>query len=343
MEFSWEYSLRTEAEKIVFICSNIARGFYQSLNIYVLEHPQNNGILGTVYLPDLKFHTISNFWQVLRKNQYTTPVKTDPKFIKEIARRLKKYTLLTDHEIDEMKSQWQKKEDLFKKYSQNIFPDIYKSIKNIYIRPSLFGTSNNYSLISKDGNIYVCIRKDSDISRIARMIVLSIVHSSYFRGLKNEVEMVRNKSFFTKQKIGEFLLEKSSLAKIFPDLKHKKLTSTSSSLLKKSREYLRKLGFPQTRVLTIKKNIPYNKTNKKYLTFLTNSQVKVLKLLIQNRGKVVSFDKISETLWKQSVDKKYSLYAITRLISDIREKLRNNQIFTELIHTQRKKGYMLYD
>lgn len=102
----------------------------------------------------------------------------------------------------------------------------------------------------------------------------------------------------------------------------------SLELAKQSVEYLEKLGFSK------KIKIPV-------LTNLTKQEEDILNLLQQNKGSIVSFDEIANTLWKNKVDDKFSLEAMAKVIENLRKKIKEVGINKELIFTKRGSGYLL--
>ena len=65
----------------------------------------------------------------------------------------------------------------------------------------------------------------------------------------------------------------------------------------------------------------------------------MLVTLIEKQGEIVTYDEISEILFK--TEEEYSLYAISKTIQRLRDKLEKNGISGNLIQTLRKKGYLL--
>ncbi len=83
--------------------------------------------------------------------------------------------------------------------------------------------------------------------------------------------------------------------------------------------------------------------NSKALLDLQQKEIEILKLLIDKKSIVVSFDEIAQTYWKDAWQEKFSLSAIAKIIEKIRKSLLRNEIKFEVIGTVRKRGYILYD
>ena len=74
---------------------------------------------------------------------------------------------------------------------------------------------------------------------------------------------------------------------------------------------------------------------------LTTQEKNILTQLEKNRNHITTFEEIGKAMWGNNWAKNYSLYAISKAIQRLRKKLHKNGFPTEVIHTERKKGYML--
>lgn len=73
---------------------------------------------------------------------------------------------------------------------------------------------------------------------------------------------------------------------------------------------------------------------------LTKHEYIVLYLLYKSKGKLVSYDKIGEVLWKNEPEI-FSLWAISQIISRLRKKLSSYYIHPQTIRSVRREGYLL--
>ena len=73
---------------------------------------------------------------------------------------------------------------------------------------------------------------------------------------------------------------------------------------------------------------------------LSKKELLVLKALYKWKGKIVTYDQIGRILWETS-EEKFSLWAISQLISRIRNKLSLYYVNPNIIHSQRGEGYLL--
>ena len=75
---------------------------------------------------------------------------------------------------------------------------------------------------------------------------------------------------------------------------------------------------------------------------LTKRECDVLSLLNQKKGQIVDIEEIANNIWKEKIDEKFSLYAISKTMQRLRSKVKKSTGYN-LIHCQRGKGYILYD
>lgn len=74
---------------------------------------------------------------------------------------------------------------------------------------------------------------------------------------------------------------------------------------------------------------------------LTKKEKAVLEVLYKSKGKLATYDKIGEILWKDEPEK-FSLWAISQVIRRLRNKLSTYSINPKIISSQRGEGYILH-
>ena len=100
-------------------------------------------------------------------------------------------------------------------------------------------------------------------------------------------------------------------------------TEFSGKLAEESIKYLKELG-------VVKEN------EIKIISKLTKFQKNIFDLLNLKKGSLVSFDEIAKSIWGENYFDKYSEYAITKHIEELKKKITKNSI-----HSQRGYGYVL--
>jgi hypothetical protein len=219
-------------------------------------------------------------------------------------------------QIDKLKAEWDQTSGANLTKIKAEFP--HMDDLEITVSPSLYGVLGSYKL--GNGKITLTPRFDRKVINIYHLLINALTH--YF--LYDQKELINTPLWEEKQKktveIYNKLFQKTNI-------KSKGMLKVldrefAGSLAQQSAQYLESLGFP---------NPPHlpNSPN------LTKYESQVLKLLSDNRNKVVTFEQIGDVLWPEDEDK-YSEYAITKLMERLKKKLPKYSI-----HAQRGKGYLL--
>jgi len=215
---NWEYSLESEAERLAHCAYGMITGFYRVNNFIVLPYSPKVKNSLTVTFPDLPFNKIPRFWEKSKKVKITDSFfEVDPKFKEEIL-KLIKTAHLEDFDYSKTKKSWEKIENKIIKKIYEIIPSKKDIIKKITIHSTAFGTSCSFSYKpTKDGQIYIFLRKDSGIFEITEAIVTSLTRDEIFKdlsGIWQESEIIT-----------DWILTKSSLSEILKKNK-KNITPT---------------------------------------------------------------------------------------------------------------------
>jgi OmpR family two-component system bacitracin resistance response regulator BceR len=75
--------------------------------------------------------------------------------------------------------------------------------------------------------------------------------------------------------------------------------------------------------------------------FFSRKEYNVLKLLLEQKEKIVSRDAVGATLWPINTEKHYSDWAIDQLIARLRQRLTELSLPPKMIQSVRGKGYKL--
>ncbi|MEK9209046.1 MAG: helix-turn-helix domain-containing protein [Patescibacteria group bacterium] len=336
---NWEYSIESEANRLVQCAYQIAVGFYKTNNFIVLPYNPNIKTANVVTFPDLSFTKIPRFWEQAKKAEVKNlPVIIDKNLLATTISFLEKEVI--------KKPSYEKIKLLWKKSEKNIINEIYKVlpskknlIKKITIYPTLFGTSCSFNWIDKNGNIIIYLRDDQGIHTITEAVVTSLTRTDIYgklEGLWQESEIIT-----------DYLVTETSIAKVLQKCEDPKLyiptlkgvrIKEQAKLLAESDEFYVKLGIP-----SFTKPFGYNglipELFGKPVANLTETERKVLLSLIRKSNTVTEIDDIGSVMFKS--EDNFSLYAISKTIQRLRDKLEANGISGSYIQTLRGKGYVL--
>lgn len=220
--------------------------------------------------------------------------------------------------IENLGKEWKLTERDFLKKLKQFFPEI--NSVNILISPSLYGTVGSYHL--KETEIVIKPRYDRKITGLQKLIITALTHYFFF-SYSEKIDKT-DKVWFDKQNRSAEIENG-----FFSQQKHKSMlkvldTEFAGRLAEESSKYLEKL-----------KSV--SKAEIRKPDGLTKSENEIFNLLLRNKNKLVTFEEISEWLWREKIEEKYSEYAITKLIERLKKKLPKN-----IIHSQRGIGYLLH-
>lgn len=217
-------------------------------------------------------------------------------------------------------------------------------IEKIVLIPSLFGTNGTFNRTKLSNGkyiLYASFKKSRTTSIPAAIIGAYLIVVS---------ELYPSKSFSTfvqTQSVISFLDKHSKLSSFFKDKNSKEqntidlLNEDRGKYVLESAKYMKEMG------IEIGSNFTYDDQgiyfNGRFLKGLQKKESDILKLLIDNSSKIVTFDMIANTYWGEQVTEKFSIYGIAKIIEKIRKSLRENGIKVSVISTVRKRGYMLLD
>jgi DNA-binding winged helix-turn-helix (wHTH) protein len=326
----FECSKTTEAKRILHTALSIISNFYSSKGFLVLPYfvPGNSK---TIYFPDLKYSRIPNFWKAVKTEQRKSAELNLP-LINPISQ------LLPDSIIDfaKIKKNWDQNLPTVWQNLNNILPKL-SAIKTIEIVPTLYGSICTAYPSKNKSSIIIYIRKDGSVANIVEAILTYYLQFSE-SGKKSVY------SWEEKEAIIDFILTETKLSNAY-----KSYSATlkairqkqQQKLSKDSNNYLKKLGMIENQVIEIKNgNIHIN--NKDVSGAFTVNEKKILTVLINNKGKTVSFDSIADIIWGEESFDNFSPFAITKCFQRIRAKIRKLGIQPEIIQTKKSEGYVLF-
>lgn len=324
---------------MIHCAHQIIVGFYKTNNFIVLPHNPNIDNVHIVTFPILPFHKISRFWeQVKRVNIFNLPIVVPPELIGLVANLIQTENIAPP-QFEKIKVLWQKAEKSVLTEIYKIIPTKKNLIKKITIHPTSFGTSCSFNWIDRKGEIIIYLREDQGIHTITEAIISSLTRNDIYEklgGLWQESEIITD-FLITETSIAKVLQKHEPSESYIPTLKGVRVKQ-QAKLLQKSDEYYKKLGIP-----SFEKPFGYNglipELFGKPIKNLTETEKKVLLSLIRNSNAVTEIDDIGSVIFKS--EDNFSLYAISKTIQRLRDKLEANGISGSYIQTLRGKGYVL--
>jgi len=336
MKITWNYTIENQSEKYFKCAEQIYTGFYQQCRYYVLPFLPEKFRDRVVYFPDIPEFTQSFdlYTQQLIKEKNSLFI---PSSVKDAINNF----------VQKKERYFEKKLNTVKNIMEKYNEDVLEGLKKIYpkelsiiITPSFFGTSGHYDSV-QNNELKISPRIDRDPMEIYKLIITAISHELY----TDEKYHIQNMNALP---YNQWLTKQNKSTELFNNLFSQKygkmigLAKETTKTLKnnyagnlaiESLQYLEKLGHPLVSTLIKVEQIKN----------LSATEKSILQELLNNRGNIVKFDRIGDLMWQASAIEKYSLYAISKAIERIRRKLELSSINQNIIHTERGKGYLLYD
>lgn len=336
---TWEYSAKTEAERLIQTAHQIIIGFYKTNNFLVLPYLSTIKNVNIVTFPDLAYNTIPRFWEQAKKTEVTTlPLVVDPQLTVAVSKLIEDANLSTP-KFEKTKNLWQKIETEVIKELYKVLPTKDGQIKKIIIHPTSFGTSSSFNFINQQGVIIIYLREDQGVHAIVESILTSLTRADIYSkldGLWAESEIITD-FLLTQTSLATVLQKYESLSAYTPTLKGTRVKE-QAKILQESENFYKKLGIPSF-------DKPFSCVNDSPRVFdkpienITNSEKNLMTTLISNQNQVVDFDTLGTAMFKSEDD--FSLYAISKTIQRLRDKLEASGISGSYIQTLRGKGYLL--
>lgn len=327
---TWEYSAKTEAERLIHVAHNIANGFFKTNNFIVLLYNPNSTNANVVTFPDLPYNNIPRFWKTVKiLDVNNLPMIIDPKLIDQVGGLITQYKLV-EPKFEKTKLLWEKVETEILNEIYKVIPSKKDLIKKIIIYPTVFGTNCSFNWKNDFGEIIIYLREDQGIHAIVEAIITSLTREDIFNkldGVWAESEIITD-YLVTQTSIATVLQKYEKAEAYLPTLKGIR-GKEQVKLMQESVEFYKKLG-----ISIDKRDFKLNDFNN-----LTETEKNLLSILIKNENQVVDVDKIGEGIFKNEDD--FSLYAISKTVQRLRDKFEANGISGSYIQTLRGKGYLL--
>lgn len=310
------------AKLICFNARSIQLGLYAQNGYLVLPYPMPSQPQ-TVYFPDFSY--TKNFWYQLQKlHDYSLAAKYPDQAIAEVKPCLHKYDF---PDASKLISEWGNQSPKFLAMLPTYFsPDFLSKVKDITILLTEFGTLGSFSKKTHPDGTFslVCSsRIDFPISNTFNIIIQGLIlclQSGY-----NDLGTI---GWHQRQALVTYLTTQTQLGQFISSPTPPPL---DQNIYQKSSANLSRLGYPAKISLT----------PSKLANLLTPHELRLFTCLYFNQNTLVNFDDAGTAVWQEQVDEKYSLYALAKLVENLRRKIRSSGTNSDHLRTFRKRGYML--
>lgn len=330
---TWEYSPEKEALRLLHTAHQLAAGFYRLNGFIVLPYPQYRPTQNQVAFPDLPYLSIPRFWnQAARINisEYPGIDMQVPASLSTSVEKLLASASLPQPDFTTVKAVWDKHEAEIISAIYEVIPSQKNSLKSILIWPTTLGTSCSFSLCKNPPHqLIIWLRQDQGPAAIVEAILTSLTRNQVY----NELGGVWQES----EIIVDWLMAYSPLNRLIKNIdpnwmnnltiKHTR-SKQNGTLAEVSQKFIEKLGAP----IANPTKVPLENFSPK--------EKELLQLLISASPNPVSMDQIGDLIFKSNPED-YSLYAISKTIQRLRDRLEENGISGSFIQTKRGEGYLL--
>jgi len=325
------YSRERELRRLLFVCAQIKKKFYQSRGFLLFQEVLSNEDLlpdDVIILPEVLSALSKDFdWDEFDdkfwySNYHYTPI---PKRYLSLGDLFPEDSSIPDFSQDKI-------EECSKIVAE--LHDIDNLKINVYITHQ--GTKTTFMPDKVEpATVHVYARSDVEDSNIVYGVIgaVEVLHTRDNPPPWEERQAVR-KYLFSKTRISSVLglVETSPL----------EYTEKYKELYEISLANYKTLGFPVTPVIT-KQNDELILEDHGRIDFLSKSENLVLDLLTSRAKQIVVMDEIAELIWGDASTAKFSLQAISKVIERIRKKLREHGINKQVIFTKRGQGYLYFE
>jgi DNA-binding winged helix-turn-helix (wHTH) protein len=239
-------------------------------------------------------------------------------------------------ETKKTEKEWQLIQPQFEDYFLDLFPQYRQHRITLEVFWTRYGTSVSFGtapIKGKRADLKIFLRDDMGTEQIAEGFLSSLLAIK----MKKDYQY----SWVQRETIIDFLIQETKLNRLFPNysptLGVKKNTKELQDHCRRSAKYLKKLGFATKPGLSIHKNKLLVNSQMPKFTF-SPTEEEILKRLATTPNEPVSYYDLGDLIWKDDVEK-FSLWALSRLIFKIRNKLRKNGLSPEHVKNLRGRGY----
>lgn len=336
----WLFAPEIDVLRILHTTNQMVTGFYRLQGFLVVPHTYKGEKKDLVILPDLDFTSIPRFWQQAKLIDKTTVPIHAPEALKKATLELYLKSKLPDPDYKDIESLWAEAEHEVLDAIYTIIPGLRNSIRRIYIYPTKYGTRASFDKIRDfPCEVHMHLREDADLFDLTSALIMAITRNKIytkFKGMWSESQL-----------LVDWLVEESLVSEVLYKYQSKRVSKSSMDIVRSyhnndaylaSQELFKKLGLPHEKsAFDVTDAGVY--VDGKPLQGISPNEHKILGLLVDRRGNVVTTDELADILFENDDD--FSLYTISKNIERLRNRLEFNGLTGGYIKTVRGEGYLL--
>lgn len=346
MKIEIEHSPKTEAKQIRHLVYSTATGFYIKNNWCVLEPKKEYYTYPkSVIVPRLNYQNLviitSSKTGLKPKDYYKQKFSDeDLRNLEQAVAKDKSYKKLNKYKLSALKKEYIKLlEQAYKKTKTIEY--LKKADLAVKIYPTLYGTKGSFNYVIPKNPVEQHVitlfpRLDQKPEYIIELFVSAIV-----RGFHNTIPQ-SHITWDQSEAVSDYLVQNIFGYKVFigtlKDLKE----HNNAKYIKNSLDYTKELGFG------IEGMLEYHKeTNKIFVlgrdrtTIFAPYELRLLRSLIENKNKTLTFDNITDELYHTNPDEKFSFWGIRKCVQRVRNKLEKLGIPRDTIKSVKGEGFKL--
>jgi len=340
MKTTFSYNPELEYERFVNIYRSLVSNLYQDHGFLVLPYRLNDNPK-SVYLPDVKNLQLETYAADLRQMKVADiplryPSSTIQKMIGELKKKVALESIDKDH-VTSVEEAWRIVEAQFEDYLVELFPRYRRYHFELNVYWTRYGTLVSFGRAELQGmsaTINIHLRDDMGVAQI----VEGFISSLFLSEMIDEMKYV----WLQREAIVDFILQKTKIARLFTGFIPTLDTATQAKNLEKyykeSAVYVAQLGFAHNMGLAIEdKEVLVNGQHPRYR--FTKNEMSVLERLVRTPDEPVSYFELGDILWKDKPDD-FSLWALSRIMYKLRNKLRQNGLSENYVKNVRGEGYL---
>lgn len=337
MQFTIEYDPIHEYRKLFFTLSKVQNGWFKQKGFLATHKPLKD--LPDVVIPNWKLFNDVNFWRKIEQiNQKSTSYLTLQ--IKDLPELYDIISKETEIDITEIRVLWKAIEKEFTQYFTK-FLDHNSLINRVEVYLTRYGTRATYN--HSDSVVKIYLREDIDYSEIAFCTLAGLFHAQ--NGVTDFNVNASKYNWAEKQNTIDYLMSQTALSDLFPNYTSLMYSLRNNGInpeyVISSNKIYNKLGFPVNLPLQIVQDVVVWEDDP--LPIFSKNEVLVIDNLLKNKGRVVTYEDISEVLWGEESYASFSLEAISKVVERIRKKFIDCGIYRQFILTKRGLGYILVE